>query len=987
MPDQHNTDTENTLIDFHGIENQCNYHSLYNHHSLADSFCVGENFSIIHLNARSIKNKFDIFQTFISNTGVEWSIICLSETWLKADMLKYFTLVNYNLFASCRSEGTGGGTAIYVHNSFEVKQCFDLNITNLENTWIEIELRKNNLIKRVMIGCIYRPPNFNSSTFLEYLHKTLDKVDHHNKFVVLAGDFNYNLLNKAHNNDILSFCNLLDSYEFISTISKPTRIVQGSSTLLDKIFVNNHNFFQSSGIIIDDLSDHFPVFNLFRFKCIPSSNNERKTIFNMNKLNDLSEFLVNKLFNFQSLTDPNEACEKLIGAYMEGMEKYSKSFVPCRRKSPIKPWISPGILCSVNHKNKLYRRYIRTRNAHNESKYKQYRNILTKVMREAKRLYFAKAFEESKKDTKATWKHLKEALEVTSSTHNLPSSFRDDTNNIFESDQIPNGFNDYFTSIGTTLEQSMPPSDTSPLNYLNNLDYPPFEDSIVVSPLQIQNIIKSLNAVGGGIDKISTKILIGTYQNCLNHLTHFFNLCLRTATFPDLLKIALVRPIFKSGENDKFTNYRPISLLPILSKILEKIIYFSLTSYITDNNVLSENQFGFRKKHSTYMPVSLIIDNITECLENGGKVIGLYLDLKKAFDTVNKEILLNKLYFLGIRGKLLKIITSYLENRVQKVGIKNSLSDSKNINIGVPQGSILGPLLFILYINDLPLISNLADFYLFADDTAIVIKGNSFEDIQAKINILIPKITKWFLSNRLSLNASKTCYQLYSIHPNNADIDIIINNSKITRTPTVKYLGIIIDENLKFDAHINTLASKISKNIGIMSRVRYFLSSKQLLLLYNSLILPYLNYCAVVWGFSYDSRLLKIIRLQKRALRIIDNKPYFYPSNQLFVKYKMLKVPELVRAQSIVILLAFLNGTLPPIFSRLFKVNRPLNTRSYEHFSVPFTRMNFRLFSISFAAPRAWNRIVGSLYNNIEDVPRSKSVLKNKVRAYLLDKY
>ena len=224
---------------------------------------------------------------------------------------------------------------------------------------------------------------------------------------------------------------------------------------------------------------------------------------------------------------------------------------------------------------------------------------------------------------------------------------------------------------------------------------------------------------------------------------------------------------------------------------------------------------------------------------------------------------MGKIHALGIRGNLLQILKSYLENRIQRVEINGKLSDSKCIKVGVPQGSILGPLLFIIYINDLPLISDLAKFYLFADDTAVMIHGNDIQDLQNKLNAFIPKIIKWFRSNRLSLNATKTCYQLYSIFPNNSDIHLLINDTKIARCKTVKYLGVNIDENLKFDSHINILSAKLSRNIGVMSRIRYFLSSRELLILYNSLVLPYINYCAVVWGSNYGSRIKKIIRLQK----------------------------------------------------------------------------------------------------------------------------
>ena len=488
------------------------------------------------------------------------------------------------------------------------------------------------------------------------------------------------------------------------------------------------------------------------------------------------------------------------------------------------------------------------------------------------------------------------------------------------------------------------------------------------------------------MDKIATNIFLATYKNCIHHLAYFFNLCLSTSTFPDRLKVALVVPIFKSGDKHSFTNYRPISLLPLFSKILEKILHSFIISYLDDHNILQNLQFGFRKKHSTYMPVALLVEEITKTLEKNEKVVGLYLDLKKAFDTVNVNILLRKLNAIGLRGALLNVIQSYFENRTQRLQANGVLSQQNEVKLGVPQGSILGPLLFIIYMNDIAAVSNDVKFYLFADDTAILMKGKTYQDIQIQVNYFIPKLMKWFSCNRLTLNPSKSCYQLYSLFANQHDIDIVINNSKINRCFTVKYLGILLDENLKWESHICYLCKKISRNIGIMGRVRYYLTSKELLLLYNAMVLPHLNYCAVIWGSAYHSRLQKVVTLQKRAVRIIDNKPFLFPSNELFVKYNLLKVPDLVIEQNIVILRAFLNGFLPTPIHDLFQINRPLNTRAPDQFTIPFSRYNFRTSSLSFTAPRAWNSIVSNIYFSLSDVP-SKYVLKKQVRLSIINTY
>lgn len=394
----------------------------------------------------------------------------------------------------------------------------------------------------------------------------------------------------------------------------------------------------------------------------------------------------------------------------------------------------------------------------------------------------------------------------------------------------------------------------------------------------------------------------------------------------------------------------------------------------------------FEKKHSTYMPIAHLTDQITSSLQENHIMCVIYLDLKKAFDTVNIEILLRKLHHIGIRGNLYNILRSYLTDRRQKTIVHSYSSEEAKVVMGVPQGSILGPLLFILYINDISNITNHAKFYLFADDTAIAIRAQQPVELQAKLHWLLPLVAKWFQSNRLSLNASKTFYQLFSKKSTDY-LDVAINDFKIERKASVKYLGIIIDENLKWENQINNVSTTLSRNIGAMSRVKFYLSSKHLLLLYNTLILPYLNYCAAVWGSNYPSKIDKIIKLQKRVVRIIDKKPFFFHTKDLFIKYKILKFPDVVKVQQAVILLNYLKGELPNIIHEMFKLHVPVNTRAIKHFQIPHASTNYRLFSLSVSAPRAWNSMVTSLFKDITEVPTQKFTFKKYLREYILQHY
>ena len=928
----------------------------------------------------------DDFQTFLANTGTSWSVICVSEIWLKSDILEYYHLDNYNLFASCRERGEGGGTAIYVHSSLSAKSRDDIANMMTENVFVEIQVKSDRTVRKVVVGCVYKPPNYPHLHFFDTLEAVIASLDRENKLTILAGDFNYNLF-KHQDKNVLHFQNLLSSYGYISLISKATRIDHECSSLLDNIFINDHNKVNSSGIIVHDLSDHFPIFASFSFSQFVTQKAEVRKVFDSSKFRELNEYIETKLTNFQSITDPNVACNVLLDTYIQGINNFSKKYKPSRRKTPIKPWITPSILCSINRKTKLYKKFIRNPTVLNENEYKRYRNLLANVLREAKRLHFKNLFNESRGNGKETWKVLREALNSKNSPTELPDTFVDDDNKTYMDKDIANGFNNYFVSIGQSLEEKMPASHSNPITYLRNDHFSVLDKPLLTSSNQIENVIKTLNRVGGGIDKISTDIVLKTYKGCLHHLTYFFNLCLQTATFPDRLKIALVVPIFKSGDKTRFTNYRPISLLPIFSKILEKLLHINITSFLINNNILTESQFGFRQQRGTYMPLALIFDEITKTIEDDRKVLGLFLDLKKAFDTVNINILLSKLHFLGIRGDMLSIIKSYFTNRKQILEAKGYKSECKEIKLGVPQGSILGPLFFIIYINDIVNISNKVKFFQFADDTAIIIQGDSYEHIQNIINSFIPKLTAWFSSNRLSLNPAKTFYQIYSLFAIKQDIDIFLDNVKIKRQFSVRYLGVAVDENLKWDTHINNISSVLSRNIGVIGRLRSCLSPRELILLYNTLVLPYISYCSAVWGNAYLTRTKKITKLQKRVMRIVDNKPYRYPSKELFVKYSVLKFPELVIEQQVMILLAFLNGTLPQPLSSLFHINRPLSTRIHRHFSVPFARSNFRAMSLSICAPKAWNSTICEGFSDLEDVPKSKMSLKKYIRKMLLRRY
>ena len=325
-------------------------------------------------------------------------------------------------------------------------------------------------------------------------------------------------------------------------------------------------------------------------------------------------------------------------------------------------------------------------------------------------------------------------------------------------------------------------------------------------------------------------------------MTSIFNLSLSTGTVPHNMKTAEVIPIYKKSDSNLFSNYRPVSLLPSFSKILERLVFDRCVSYLDTHEILNDKQFGFRPKHSTYMAIAQLVDKINTAVEKNETTIGVFLDLSKAFDTIDHNILLHKLEHYGFRGIVLDWFKSYLSSRNQYVSYNNCKSDLREIVCGVPQGSILGPLLFILYVNDITNASNVLDFLLFADDTTIVY---SHKDINSKTDVVnkeLNEVSNWFKANKLSVNASKTNYMVLGTpHMTSLktceNFNIVLDNTVLERVKCTKFLGVLIDECLTWKNHIDCISKTISRNTGVMNKLKFIIPSRILKTLYYTLIL------------------------------------------------------------------------------------------------------------------------------------------------------
>ncbi len=557
---------------------------------------------------------------------------------------------------------------------------------------------------------------------------------------------------------------------------------------------------------------------------------------------------------------------------------------------------------------------------------------------------------------------------------------------------IANHFNSYFTNIGPKLsnliDMSNKPSFRTYLKKSNlNFDFKLVENEL------ISNIIDNFAPKSScGYDGVSMKLLKSVKDSLLKPITLIVNQMLTTGIFPDKLKTAKVTPIFKKDDDTLFSNYRPISILPAISKIFEKVIFKQLFDHFQEKRLFYSAQYGFREGHSTELAALELVDRITIEMDKMNTPISIFLDLSKAFDTLDHEILLEKLSYYGISGTSHNLITSYLSNRNQFVDFDGIKSNTLPLTTGVPQGSILGPLLFLIYINDIAFASNLFKFIIYADDTnlntniELVARNNPGNDISTVLNIELAKVSDWLCSNKLSLNVKKSKYMVFHKPQKNVNpLQLCMNETEIDRVSNFDFLGLTLNEHLSWKPHIDKISNKISRSIGILNRQKHFIPLHSKLHIYSSLVLSYLNFGILSWGYQCD----RIIKLKKKAVRIISLSKYNAHTEPIFKKLRLLRVTELLRLQQLKFYYKFKQGLLPSYLLNLpFHTNSETHrygTRHSQNIYQPFARHEYAKRCLRFDLPRLVNDTPAIILDKIDT--HSPNGFSWYVKQYFINNY
>ena len=420
----------------------------------------------------------------------------------------------------------------------------------------------------------------------------------------------------------------------------------------------------------------------------------------------------------------------------------------------------------------------------------------------------------------------------------------------------------------------------------------------------------------------------------------------------------------QKGEKTDPNNYRPISILNCINKIYEKLIYARLYRYLTEHDILYKYQFGFRQNHSTTQALIEIADHIKESIDNKLHVCGIFLDLTKAFDTVNHAILLNKLYNYGIRGTAHKLFKSYLSNRFQFVSLGGHQSDLRLINCGVPQGSVLGPLLFLIYINDLINCCKEGKIRIFADDTSIFITGKNIHQVINISENIMSQVNKWFTANKLTLSTDKSSFIIFKTaqsQQTNIPDELYFDSKYIRRENTVKYLGLTFDQHLNWNTHITNLCNSLKSCFPIFYSIRKYINLEQARAIYYTMVYSKIKYGLPIYGITSKENISKIQVLQSKLLKILTNKHSRFSTNLLHNELKILKVEDILEQELLSFVHNYVNDKLPDVFENYFKLRKDtqtIQTRNIDNrFIIPFCRTNTGAGSMKVKGPKIWNSL------------------------------
>ena len=934
--------------------------------------------NIAHLNVASIlgPHKFEMMRQQIETSNLH--VFCASETWLKESIPN--GLIQVKGFQVARQDrgwadegmimGTkrGGGLICYVRDNLTLNEFkyahLNQSTKDLEMQWVLLEMKN---MRNIVIVNVYRPPQGNYKNGCKSIHNAIKEANlKDNVEIFLLGDFNINLKDRASPmaRELESTTSL---WGLKALIKENTRLglADGSlkGTCIDNIFTNSE-YIMAAGVLDWNFSDHLVI----AAKRKRDQMRAEKVVFEGRSYkNYVKEDLQNELLEsdwgqFYEIREPNlcwDIIEDRIRAHLERTCP-KKEF---RVKEVREPWVTNEILEEIKDKDAAMRVARRSGLPQDWVHAKAERNRVGRLIEQAKAEFLKEQQQELVDDPKKFWRLVKSIVPGKRKSTGKISLVKKSMINGAEVEEEVEGpdtadfINDFFSNIGPKLAK----------NYSDPWEFYGEELGEECPPLstdfeQVMQLCRDIKICkSSGFGDIPTKVFKDAFRVIIPQLVFLFNLSFSNGSFPSRWKRATIIPLYKGGDKTEVSNYRPVPLLPLPGKLIEKIAHNKLVKFLNEHNVISDKQAGFRSGFSTSRSIADLTDDLFTNINEGLTSLAVFVDLRKAFDTVNHDILLSKINLYGIRNGNLQWCRNYLSDRSQVTLANGKLSNNSNIVCGVPQGSVLGPLFFILYINDVQNAVNGANVQLYADDTVIYASGPTAEETARKLQPTLNLFSKWCRINKLSLNTSKTKQMAFGTRhkvKKAKRVVLLVNDVPLQMVPTYKYLGFMLDSTLSFNYHVKSVANTVTYKAVLLGKIRKFLTEEVALQIYKSMILPYLDYGDVIFANAGQEGLLKLQRLQNRCLKICKGYNVRFETDEL---HYMTKVPKLdVRRE------AHVNNFMYNRLSMAHLVDeRDIRTRAHDApmFIVDFPNLMAFKRAVKYAGSLQWNKLPSDIRN------------------------
>ena len=927
-------------------------------------------------NLNRLSNKFEQLKLILCQSPRPVDLIGISETFLQPrDDTSSLRIDGYHIpERRDRPNKLGGGLLAYISSAINFTRRRDLETDRAEIMWLQIEPPR---AKKFLVGYVYRPPSTDIETD-RVIEQNFENVISLNMDVFILGDINLNFFKQPRQSLIRNLLNM----GYMQVVSEVTRFI--SQTCLDHIYVNNQSTVHSVIVPHIGLSDHYPVVIIKKhngsFAKMSSHRNIRFRNVKHVNVHEFRQDLINVPWNnLDSITDPNERLLLWSKMYTDVVDKHAP-FVSKRVKLLQQPpWWSDVIQSAVRTRDKLLQCLSRTRDDTVLLAYRKARNKVNYLIRTAKRKFYMQTFQDNVSNSKAMWDTVKLAMNTTTSVCPKLNKRSTTSSDCPNAKDIADDFNTHFTSVG---EKYRPHSDdTIPdLSKLHDFvsgrkqesDHLDFKIPLMSDTFVFDQLRKMSNSKSTGLDGICIKLLKLNADIIAPQIAKICNLSFTTGIVPDVWKKARVVPIFKNGDTSDMGNYRPISVLPVLSKILERHVHNQYYSYLVNHKFLLDQQSGFRKNHSCQTVLTKLSNYFYENMDKG-KLCGLVLiDLRKAFDLVDHDLLLHKVEIYGCEEITRTWFKYYLDNRTQCVTYDGHLSSPLPVKLGVPQGSILGPLMFILYMNDVILEIQGTEMEMYADDSTLYTSDRDVEAISVSLTTQMHPISEWINDNRMVLNINKTESMLIGsrkkISSASDRFSVGGPSHDIIRVNSHKLLGVHFDSCLSWETHVDYVCSKLRGRLHIFNKIKYLLPLKARKSFYTGLVQPLIDYGCIVWGNCRKELLLKIHVMMKRFARsILDVRDVRQSCTvQLFKELDWLPIDIRIKYFETLQMFNIVHGTAPSYLKDLFTpVNRVHSyyTRNNQAntFYIPRYVSTMGQRSFRYRGATIWNKLGGEL--------------------------